>query len=202
VSFKPVAPSSVPSDFLERCPIDADGRSFTLSLSDDGASTMVNSLGPDGAPYVATLAESERKVMAVACDSEGLVAALSAGPGRDVTLVSCPFRRSCAPMQLPVLGSSVKQISDVGRIHGTTVIAVSEGGIVRTSSSRDGGKTWAPLSVAFDAGEHQQAAMGLPPPDRLLALDERLLLYGGGERPERAYLVLVSDDHGASWRTP
>ena len=202
VSFKPIAPRNVPSDFLERCPIDADGRSFTFSLSDDAAFTIVNSLGPDGAPYAATLASSEQKVMAAACDSEGLVAALATGHGRSTTLMLCPFRRACAPMQLPVLGSLSKRISDVGRIRGTTVVAVSDAGIVRITSSRDGGRTWAPLSVAFDAGEHQQAAMGLPAPDRLLGLDERLLLYGGGERAEQAYLVLVSDDHGASWRTP
>jgi hypothetical protein len=35
-----------------------------------------------------------------------------------------------------------------------------------------------------------------------LALDDQLILYGGAERSDQAYLVLMSDDQGASWKSP
>jgi hypothetical protein len=36
----------------------------------------------------------------------------------------------------------------------------------------------------------------------LLSIDNRLFLYGGGNRAAQSYSVLISDDHGASFRTP
>ena len=74
--------------------------------------------------------------------------------------------------------------------------------IVRVASSRDSGRSWTPWSVAYDAGEAQPSAMGLPPPARLLGLDDKLILYGGAQRSDQAYLVLVSEDQGASWKNP
>lgn len=200
VSWKPVSSRQQPSDFMERCPIDADGRSFTFSLSDDGSSTVVNSLGPDGAPYATVLSSSDVDVLAAACDADGLVVALRSGPG--VHLKLCPFRRGCSRLRLSVEGAQLSQVTDVARIAGTTVVAFAAGGIVRVTSSRDAGRSWTPLSVAYDAGEARSVSMGLKAPTRLLTLADRLLLYGGAQRRDQAYLVLVSDDHGASWRTP
>jgi hypothetical protein len=202
VSWRRVAPRHEASDFTERCPIDDDGRSFTFSLSDDGRSTIVNSLGPDGAPYATVLAPSDRALIGSACDADGLAVALTSAAGGSAGLWLCPFRRSCAPMRLPDAGGRALAISDVARIDGTTVIATLSGSIVRVASSRDAGRSWTPLSVAYDADEDPAGAMGLPPPGRLLALDDRLVLYGGAERSNQAYLLLLSDDSGASWRTP
>jgi hypothetical protein len=56
--------------------------------------------------------------------------------------------------------------------------------------------------VAYDAAEYPEESMGLPAPGRLLALDDRLVLYGGGRTERDAYLVLFSDDQGASWHGP
>jgi hypothetical protein len=91
---------------------------------------------------------------------------------------------------------------DVARVSGVTVIALTNGDIVRVASSRDDGRTWTPLSVVYDAAEAGPEATGLPPPGRLLALGEHLLLYGGAQRRDQAYLVLGSEDQGASWRAP
>lgn len=202
ISWKPITAEHQPSSFLERCPIDDDGRSFTFSLSDDAQSTLVHSLGPDGAPYATVLGPREQQVFAAACDADGLVVLTQSGRRGDKSMFLCPFRRSCSPMRLPIAGVALSQLSDVARISGTTVIAVSSGHIVRVASSRDAGRSWTPLSVAFDAGENPAASMGLAAPDRLLTLDDRLLLYGGASRADQAYLALVSDDHGASWRAP
>jgi len=202
VSWRPVAPHQQPSSFQERCPIDADGRSFTFSTTDDESATVVNSLGPDGAPYATVLAPAHEQIFAAACDADALVVALTAMGGHGTKLYECPFRRSCAPMRVPAAGLAPTLLSDVARVAGTTVIAVSNGEIVRVASSRDSGRSWAPWSVAYDAGENQAEAMGLPPPSRLLALDDHLILYGGAERADQAYLVLMSDDQGASWKSP
>jgi hypothetical protein len=202
ISWKRIAPQLQPSNFQERCPIDADGRSFTFSMSDDESATVVNSLGPDGAPYATVLAPAHEHIFAAACDADGLVVALKSMGGQSTKLYTCPFRRSCAPMRIPEAGIATAQLSDVARVAGTTVIALSSGRIVRVASSRDSGRSWTPWSVAYDAGEQQAEAMGLPPPDRLLALDDRLLLYRGTQRPDLAYLVLMSDDQGASWKHP
>ncbi|HEY6722374.1 MAG TPA: hypothetical protein VI197_00040 [Polyangiaceae bacterium] len=202
LSWRPIAAHHQPSNFQERCPIDADGRSFTFSTTDDETATVVNSLGPDGAPYATVLAPAHEQIFAAACDAEAVVIALASMGGQGTKLYECPFRRSCAPMRVPAAGMVPTQLSDVARVAGTTVIAVSNGEIVRVASSRDSGRSWTPWSVAFDAGEHQASAMGLPPPARLLGLDDRLILYGGAERSDQAYLVLVSEDQGASWKSP
>lgn len=202
LSWRPVAAHHQPSSFQERCPIDADGRSFTFSTTDDETATVVNSLGPDGAPYATVLAPAHEQIFAAACDADALVLALASMGGQSTKLYECPFRRSCAPMRVPAAGMVPTQLSDVARVAGTTVIAVSNGEIVRVASSRDSGRSWTPWSVAYDAGERQASAMGLPPPARLLGLDDRLILYGGAERSDQAYLVLVSEDQGASWKSP
>ena len=202
LSWRPVPSHVAPSDYLERCPIDADGRSFTFGLSDDGASTMVNSLGPDGAPYATPLAPARQELIAAACDADGMVVLLRSGKAQAARVLLCPFRRGCSEMHVPLSPVGMMQLSDVARVRGTTVIASSDATIVRVVSSRDGGRSWTPESIAYDGGENQRAAMGLPAPNRLLCLDNRLILYGGGARSDQAYLVLTSDDYGASWRTP
>lgn len=202
LSWRPVAAHRQPSSYQERCPIDAEGRSFTFSTTDDETATVVNSLGPDGAPYATVVAPAHEQIFAAACDAEAVVLALTSMEGHGTKLYECPFRRTCAPMRVPALGMKPTQLSDVARVAGTTVIAVSNGEIVRVASSRDSGRSWTPWSVAYDAGEAQPSAMGLPPPARLLGLDDKLILYGGAQRSDQAYLVLVSEDQGASWKNP
>jgi hypothetical protein len=88
-------------------------------------------------------------------------------------------------------------------VRGATILAWERHGITRVTSSRDDGRTWTPVAVAFDAAEHPAVrARRLRAPARLLPLGERVLLYGGAERADQDYLLLVSDDLGASFRTP
>jgi hypothetical protein len=91
---------------------------------------------------------------------------------------------------------------DVARVDGTTVLAVSMHGVVRVTSSRDDGVTWTPYAVAFDRAEHPTLHEDAATPDHLLAIGSRLLLYAGATQPNQPYPVLVSDNGGASWRTP
>ena len=87
-------------------------------------------------------------------------------------------------------------------MRGTTVLAVTTRDIVRITSSRDEGRTWTPFYVAFDAAEHPELRVDVRTPSHLLTIDGRVFLYGGANRVSQSYSVLVSDDHGASFRTP
>ena len=59
-----------------------------------------------------------------------------------------------------------------------------------------------PAVVAFDAAEYPELGLGRRPPTRLLALGERLLLFGSAVKGNDAYPLLASDDQGVSFRTP
>jgi hypothetical protein len=82
------------------------------------------------------------------------------------------------------------------------VLSQAQEGVVRAISSRDEGRTFTPPVVAFDAAEYRELVTGRRVPGRLLALGDRLLLYGGAAKSSEAYLVLASDDQGVSFRTP
>lgn len=183
----------------ERCPINTEGRSFVFSLDND--SIRLSSLGPDGAPYVTRVASAKRELFAAACDAAALVAGLKAPGAPAVQLMLCPYRRPCAPLPLPEGGPQLHFPLDIARVRGTTVLAMSAHGVVRVASSRDNGRTWMPFSVAFDVGEYPELRH-FRPPARLLSLDESVLLYAGSDRPDERYLLLVSEDHGASFRAP
>jgi hypothetical protein len=73
---------------------------------------------------------------------------------------------------------------------------------VRVVSSRDEGRSFTPPIVAFDAAEYPELGAARRPPSRLLALGERLLLFGGALKASDGYLLLVSDDQGVSFRAP
>jgi hypothetical protein len=90
----------------------------------------------------------------------------------------------------------------LARAGGVSVLALARGGIVRVVSSRDDGESWAPSTVAYDAGDAGPARAGDLRPDRLLSLGDRVLLYAGATAPGAPYPALISDDFGASWRAP
>jgi hypothetical protein len=94
------------------------------------------------------------------------------------------------------------QTLDIARVHGTTVLAVTTRDTVRVSSSRDEGRSWTPFYVAYDVSEHPEVRADVRVPSRLLTIDGRLFLYGAANRSTQSYSVLVSDDHGASFRSP
>ncbi len=191
------------ADFGERCP--AGDRAYSFGLDEDGTHHTVMSVGPDRVPTVADLASSDLVVFAAACDREALVVALKPEQGDEVTLQLCPFRASCVSMALPELrgvSARPRYPLDIARLDGTTVVALNMGDIVRVASSRDDGGTWSPFTIAFDRQAHPDFQAHVPVPRRLLALGNRLYLYGGGPKTTETYPVLVSDDHGATWREP
>jgi len=122
-----------------------------------------------------------------------------------VTARICRFRAACVELRLPPLAPGLATPHyplDLARVDGAIVLAVAAHGLVRVASSRDDGRSWTPYTVAFDRGEYPELAYRMRAPDHLLAMGSRLLLYGGAHREGQSYLVLASDNAGASWRTP
>ena len=83
---------------------------------------------------------------------------------------------------------------DVAKVRGTLVLSSAQDGVVRVVSSRDEGRTFTPAIVAFDAAEYPELALSRSAPTRLLALGERLLLFGASVKGNDTYPLLVSDD--------
>jgi hypothetical protein len=196
-SFKAASPA-LARDFAERCPA-GDDRSFVLR--GDGDATNVVSVGPIGDVSRAGLAKTGESVLAVACDERALVAAIRPDHATRATLVACTFGGACGPLTAPNLGRTELGLDyplDLARVGGATVLSLKMGNLVRVTSSRDGGSSWTPLTVAYDGGEHPLAASRMP--TELLTVGRRVLLHGSAQRANDAYGLLFSDDQGASFR--
>lgn len=197
-------PANVDS-ISERCAIDAEGRGFAFGTSAEGSYTTVKSLALGRDPYVAPLFPSSSTIVAAACDAGGLVVLSRSSKERALSLHFCEYERSCAKMkapEFPGLPDVLEYATDVARVSNVTVLAFSMGKLVRVTSSRDRGKTWTPLTVAFDDEEYGNYGADVRAPTRLLTLGKRLFLYGAAQRPSQTYGLLVSDDQGASFKAP
>ncbi|HWZ91973.1 MAG TPA: sialidase family protein [Polyangiaceae bacterium] len=204
LTWRPASTASAGADFAERC-LTGDGRSFEVGLSADHDVLEVTSTELDGTAHATQLAPESSTVYALACDERALVALVRAQNAKSSELYACPFGGRCALFSGPrndALPGLYDQTLDVARVHGTTVLAVGTKDTVRVSSSRDEGRTWTPFYVAFDVAEHPEVRADVRVPSRLLTIDGRLFLYGGANRATQSYSVLISDDHGASFRTP
>jgi len=192
------------SDFAERCTT-GDGRAYEVATSADHDVLEVNSIEQDGTAHATQLAPESSTVYALACDERALVLLVRAQGSKLSELYNCSFAGRCAVMPGPrpeAAPGLYEQTLDIARVHGTTVLAVTNRDIVRVTSSRDEGRTWTPFYVAFDVSEHPEVRADVRTPSRLLTVDNRVFLYGGANRSTQSYSVLVSDDHGASFRTP
>ncbi len=199
-------PASLPStsDFAERC-LTGDGRAYEVSPSADHDVLEVHAVEQDGTAHAMQLAPESSTVLALACDERALIVLLRAQGSKLSELYACPFAARCTLLPGPrpdALPGLFDQTLDIARVHGTTVLAVTSHDVVRVSSSRDEGRTWTPFYVAYDAAEHPEVRADVRTPSHLLAIENRVFLYGGGNRAAQSYSVLVSDDHGASFRTP
>lgn len=192
------------NDFAERCPT-GDGRAFEVGLSSDGDVLEASSTETDGTSHATQLAPATSTVVALACDEKALVAITRAPNAKAQEVYSCPFGGRCSLLPAPkseAFPGLFEQNIDVARVHGTTVLAVTTKDVVRVTSSRDDGRTWTPFYVAYDVPEHPEVRVDVRVPSRLMAIDNRLFLYGAATRSAQSYSVLISDDHGASFRTP
>ncbi len=205
VSWSLVAPHSAGmAELAERCPA-GESRAYTIGVGEDGRFLTVTSLGPDSLPFTASLGKSSLELIGAGCDDTALVAALAPERSRDVTFRLCRYRQACADLAVPPLpgvGTRPRLPLDVARLRGVTVLAVNMHGIVRVTSSRDDGQSWTPFTVAFDPEAYPDLRADSGVPDRMVSAGTRLLLYGAARTEAATYPLLVSDDFGASWRSP
>lgn len=153
------------------------------------------------------LASGETRRVSMSCDATSALALITGEAHALPRLLSCPHAARCRELVLPLdvaqLAGS-ESVMSVARVRGVNVVAVTAGGVVRVVSSRDDGETWTPPVVAYDRDEQARDGGGgvEPPrvPSRLLALEDRVLLYAGADSASSTYPVLASDDFGASWR--
>jgi hypothetical protein len=147
------------------------------------------------------LSPMTERVLGTSCDDRSLVA-LTAERDR-LHLRLCPFGGRCGELPLPpALQGANAAGADVAKLKGTVVLSVATDSVVRVLSSRDEGRTFTPAVVAFDAAEYPELGLSRRPPTRLLALGDRLLLFGSVVKGSDAYPLLASDDQGVSFRTP
>jgi hypothetical protein len=203
VTFRPLARhGDVLETRAERC-TSVDGRKqYRLAPREDGSAVQVqfNLEGTDG--LGSELALANERVLGTGCDERSLVA-LTAEREQKLHLRLCPFGGRCGELPLPAAfeGANASAV-DVAKLKGTVVLSVAQDGVVRVLSSRDEGRNFTPAVVAFDAAEYPELGLGRRAPTRLLALGERLLLFGAPVKGSDAYPLLASDDQGVSFRTP
>jgi len=191
------------SEHARRCTV--AGHAFELGIDDTGDVTTLTSYGVELTRTTVEVASSERPVFAIVCDAVAAVVGTKAPHDDAVSLFRCGYQTPCVELPLPRLGvggGSPRFPVDIARVEGTTILAVNTGDIVRVASTRDDGAHWTPLTVAYDRAEHAAFEAHVAVPRRLLALGTRTFLYGGAPRVSQTYPVLVSDDQGATWRTP
>jgi hypothetical protein len=183
----------------DRCGDALDGRAFSLVLSESD-DWLVLSHDAARATHVATLAPMSHRLVAVDCDQNSLLAMTEVADGLPAVLYLCGFAQACRAIVPPALGPrAFAGRVDGALLGGDIVLLLATGGLTRVTSSRDGGASWTPWTLAFD--ERRQVQRFLSRPDRFLHLGDDLLLLGGRDR-EGPYPVLLSSDHGASFGSP
>jgi hypothetical protein len=175
---------------------------FLLTSAADGSLLVASQQGERMAEAQLAI-RGEHRLLALACDDDGLSAVAQVDGAHELTWVTCSRAGACGgflPPKVAPFTPLANEEFDLARVNGTTVLAVATRGIVRVASSRDDGQTWTPSAVAFDAAEYPGLGADVAVPTRLTALGSRLLLHGAPTRNGQSYPLLVSDDQGASFR--
>jgi hypothetical protein len=181
----------------------------SFQLASDGDQLRIESWQTGELQTSFPLAPSDARRVSLSCDARSALALIVGDADALPRLQSCPHAARCRELALPpdiVRLAGPESVISVARVRGVSVVAIAAGGVVRVVSSRDDGETWTPPVVAYDREEHaregEAGGGGRPPrvPSRLLALEDRVLLYAGADLASSAYPALASDDFGASWR--
>lgn len=113
----------------------------------------------------------------------------------------CVADESCKAMPSPPIFAELPADGlDVGRLRGATVIAVSQGPIVRVVSTRDEGRSYTPFTVALDHDDNVETEPVAHFPAQLLPIAGNLILVQEKRTGDAVSVALVSSDYGASWR--
>jgi hypothetical protein len=184
--------------FADRCTTAEAQSRFSLGRAPGSGSTELVTEFGQGEKWVTRAVTGDETPTALGCDDTGFVMTTWAPSSQKTSLVRCRLRAACEKLTVPSLPPGLRIPMDVARVQGTIVLALLEGDVVRTLSSRDEGRTWTPPTVAFDRQESALAPSSSPLGVGLMPFGSVLLLLV--ELPSRAQAVgLLSQDLGASW---
>jgi hypothetical protein len=146
-------------------------------------------------------------VAALSCDDSGATV-LVRNRARGERVLSCSVARGdCAEIRLPDPVRFPGTRLDVARIGHATVVAMTSGGVIRITTTRDEGASFTPPTLVFDGKEGAVPALSngfvatLVPLGNSLLLHLRPLTNGRTESPGLDGYALRSDDLGASFRS-
>jgi hypothetical protein len=181
--------------YAGRCTAVGQPRSFVFEAHNEAI--VVNSLSGDQTVAQARLPDVVGLVNA-SCDGPSATIAAKKRTG-NVGLFVCRHAERCAEISAPP--ELLTGEFDIARVAGVTVLLNARAGVVRVRSSRDDGVSWTPPVVAFDYGSYPGLSVAVKVPTRFLVAAQRIYLYGAATGTQ-SYPVLISDDLGASFRTP
>jgi hypothetical protein len=140
-----------------------------------------------------------RALKALACD-ETAALLLTNAPQNQWELWLCVVDQPCRMLPSPAAlqGLTVQGI-DIARQKGASIVAVTQGSLVRVLSTRDDGRSYTPFTVAIDRRDSGLAARNTLRPAQLLAVANTLLLMQEWTSGAGDALALSSGDQGASW---
>lgn len=127
---------------------------------------------------------------------------LVAGVNHQWELWLCASDQTCRQLPAPpVLQGLAPDGIDVARQKGATVVAVTQGSLVRVLSSRDDGRSYTPFAVAVDRAETESQSARSLRPAQFLTIGNALLLIQEPTAGSGPSLAVASVDQGASWHT-
>ena len=184
----------------ERCSAEASERAFGLEPHRAGAAATIVYFNHGMRSGQSTLGEGQR-VLNLACDDAAAVIIVESGRGQ-LGLTLCAMEQPCKAMPiLPILNELRPDGIDLARIQGATVIALTQGDLVRVVSTRDDGRVYTPFTVALDHNDNPFVPKATFWPAQLLAIGGTLLLTQDTKTGSAFSVAVVSNDFGASWRT-
>ncbi|MGC4066558.1 MAG: hypothetical protein QM784_18365 [Polyangiaceae bacterium] len=146
-------------------------------------------------------------VAALSCDESG-VTALVRNRARGERILSCDATRGdCSEIRLPADLAFPGTKLDIARIGRATVVAMTSGGVLRITTTRDSGASFTPPTLVFDAKDGAVPALNNGFVATLVPLGNALLLHLrpiGNGRIENSGVdgyALRSEDLGASFRS-
>ena len=184
----------------DRCGSDGSARAFGLEGHRAGVSPSVTYYDHESRSGQSTLGDSNSQVVSFACDETAAVA-VTRSESREWSLWLCVSDEACKALPPPPIFSELPADGlDVARLRGATVLAVSQGHVVRVVSTRDDGRSYTPLTVALDHDDSALPDAETYWPAQLLSIAGNLILTQERRVGDGIAVALVSSDYGASWR--
>ena len=184
----------------ERCASDGSERTFGLVSRRAGVGPSVVYFDHESKTGQSFVGGPNSLVVSLACD-EIAATIVTKSDGGEFGIWLCAANEPCKALPLPSIFSDLSADGiDVARLRGATVIAISQGLVVRVISTRDDGRSYTPFTVALDHDDNFGAGHAGYLPAQLLSIAGNLIMTQETVTGNAPSVALVSSDFGASWR--